>query len=301
MVRDFCGHGLGRVFHDRPNILHYGEPGEGLQLKPGMLFTIEPMINLGKPHVKILSDGWTAVTRDRSLSAQFEHTVGVTETGCEVFTALAARVATGRLTVANRAKAEWVSRMRASHIISAIARGCRRRFREAGARRPARLRAARADPVSRRAAPRHQTSGQGPDRPLRHLRRGGERARGAVARGTRHRRGGDHRAQAGARRGAQTDARRGAGAAGAVVLGPGARLLPRLDGVRQARSSFASCSSTSATRSSPTRCSRRAPSTIPRSMCARWSSGRSSCRRRRSCWCTITPRATPRRRAPISR
>jgi methionyl aminopeptidase len=86
VVRDFCGHGLGRVFHDRPNILHYGEPGEGLQLKPGMLFTIEPMINLGKPHVKILSDGWTAVTRDRSLSAQFEHAVGVTESGCEVFT-----------------------------------------------------------------------------------------------------------------------------------------------------------------------------------------------------------------------
>ena len=86
VVRDFCGHGLGRVFHDRPNILHYGEPGEGLQLKPGMLFTIEPMINLGKPHVKILSDGWTAVTRDRSLSAQFEHTVGVTDTGCQVFT-----------------------------------------------------------------------------------------------------------------------------------------------------------------------------------------------------------------------
>jgi methionyl aminopeptidase len=87
VVRDFCGHGLGRVFHDRPNILHYGEPGEGLQLKPGMLFTIEPMINLGKPPVKILSDGWTAVTRDRSLSAQFEHSVGVTETGCQVFTA----------------------------------------------------------------------------------------------------------------------------------------------------------------------------------------------------------------------
>lgn len=86
VVRDFCGHGLGRVFHDRPNILHYGEPGEGLPLKPGMLFTIEPMINIGKPHVKILSDGWTAVTRDRSLSAQYEHTVGVTETGCEVFT-----------------------------------------------------------------------------------------------------------------------------------------------------------------------------------------------------------------------
>jgi methionyl aminopeptidase len=86
VVRDFCGHGLGRVFHDRPNILHYGEPGEGVTLEPGMLFTIEPMINLGRPHVKVLPDGWTAVTRDRELSAQFEHTVGVTKTGCEVFT-----------------------------------------------------------------------------------------------------------------------------------------------------------------------------------------------------------------------
>jgi methionyl aminopeptidase len=86
VVRDFCGHGLGRLFHDEPNILHYGRRGEGIPLKPGMFFTIEPMINLGRPHVKILSDGWTAVTRDRSLSAQFEHSVGVTETGCEVFT-----------------------------------------------------------------------------------------------------------------------------------------------------------------------------------------------------------------------
>ena len=86
VVRDFCGHGLGRLFHDEPNILHYGRPGEGIVLKPGMFFTIEPMINLGRPHVKILTDGWTAVTRDRSLSAQFEHTVGVTETGVEIFT-----------------------------------------------------------------------------------------------------------------------------------------------------------------------------------------------------------------------
>jgi methionyl aminopeptidase len=86
VVRDFCGHGLGRVFHDHPNVLHYGRKGEGVELKPGMFFTIEPMINLGRPHVKILGDGWTAVTRDRSLSAQFEHTVAVTETGCEVFT-----------------------------------------------------------------------------------------------------------------------------------------------------------------------------------------------------------------------
>jgi methionyl aminopeptidase len=86
VVRDFCGHGLGRLFHDVPNVLHYGRPGEGLLLKPGMFFTIEPMINLGRPQVKILSDGWTAVTRDRSLSAQFEHAIGVTEAGCEVFT-----------------------------------------------------------------------------------------------------------------------------------------------------------------------------------------------------------------------
>ncbi len=86
VVRDFCGHGLGQVFHDAPNILHYGARGEGPRMERGMLFTIEPMINLGKPQVKILSDGWTAVTRDRSLSAQFEHTVGVTDTGVEVFT-----------------------------------------------------------------------------------------------------------------------------------------------------------------------------------------------------------------------
>ena len=78
VVRDFCGHGLGRLFHDEPNIVHVGRPGEGIVLKPGMFFTVEPMINLGRPHVKVLSDGWTAVTRDRSLSAQFEHSVGVT-------------------------------------------------------------------------------------------------------------------------------------------------------------------------------------------------------------------------------
>jgi methionyl aminopeptidase len=86
VVRDFCGHGLGRVFHDRPNILHYGKPGEGTVLEPGMLFTIEPMINLGGPDVKIKSDGWTAETKDKKLSAQFEHTVGVTDTGVEIFT-----------------------------------------------------------------------------------------------------------------------------------------------------------------------------------------------------------------------
>ena len=86
VVRDFCGHGLGRVFHDAPNVLHFGRPGTGAALKPGMFFTIEPMVNLGKPQVKLLGDGWTAVTRDKSLSAQCEHSVGVTETGHEVFT-----------------------------------------------------------------------------------------------------------------------------------------------------------------------------------------------------------------------
>ena len=86
VVKDFCGHGLGEVFHSAPNVLHYGLPGTGPVLEPGMFFTIEPMVNLGKPETKILSDNWTAVTKDKSLSAQFEHSIGVTETGCEIFT-----------------------------------------------------------------------------------------------------------------------------------------------------------------------------------------------------------------------
>lgn len=86
VVRDFCGHGVGRLFHDAPNILHYGARGSGVELRPGMIFTVEPMINLGRPQVKVLSDGWIAVTRDRSLSAQFEHSVGVTEDGVDIFT-----------------------------------------------------------------------------------------------------------------------------------------------------------------------------------------------------------------------
>ncbi|WP_183265692.1 type I methionyl aminopeptidase [Acidocella aromatica] len=86
VVRDFCGHGIGRTFHAPPNVLHFGRKGEGAVLKPGMFFTIEPMVNVGRPEVKVLDDGWTAVTRDRTLSAQFEHMVGVTETGVEIFT-----------------------------------------------------------------------------------------------------------------------------------------------------------------------------------------------------------------------
>jgi len=86
VVRDFCGHGIGRHFHEPPNILHFGRPGEGPRLKSGMFFTVEPMVNAGRPEVKILDDGWTAVTRDRSLSAQFEHMVAVTDNGVEIFT-----------------------------------------------------------------------------------------------------------------------------------------------------------------------------------------------------------------------
>ncbi|MGY8998990.1 MAG: type I methionyl aminopeptidase [Rhodospirillales bacterium] len=86
IVRDFCGHGLGQVFHDAPNILHFGNPGEGVILREGMFFTIEPMVNIGGPDVKILKDGWTAVTKDHSLSAQFEHSIGVTADGYEIFT-----------------------------------------------------------------------------------------------------------------------------------------------------------------------------------------------------------------------
>lgn len=86
VVRDFCGHGLGRVFHAPPNVLHYGRSGTGSVLEEGMFFTIEPMINLGRPDTKVLADDWTAVTRDKSLSAQFEHSIGITADGCEIFT-----------------------------------------------------------------------------------------------------------------------------------------------------------------------------------------------------------------------
>ncbi len=86
VVRDFCGHGVGTVFHTAPNVLHFGKPGRGLTLQPGMIFTVEPMVNAGRPDAKILSDGWTAVTRDKGLSAQFEHSVGVTADGVEIFT-----------------------------------------------------------------------------------------------------------------------------------------------------------------------------------------------------------------------
>ena len=87
VVREYCGHGIGKIFHEEPQVLHYGRPGTGLTLKEGMCFTIEPMLNLGKRHSKLLPDGWTVVTKDRSLSAQWEHTLAVTANGCEVFTA----------------------------------------------------------------------------------------------------------------------------------------------------------------------------------------------------------------------
>ena len=86
VVKDFCGHGISTVFHEPPNILHYGKKNTGMELNPGMTFTIEPMINAGKHDIKVLGDGWTAVTKDKSLSAQFEHTIGITENGYEIFT-----------------------------------------------------------------------------------------------------------------------------------------------------------------------------------------------------------------------
>jgi methionyl aminopeptidase len=86
VVQDFCGHGIGQTFHKEPSVLHYGEKGTGEKIKTGMIFTIEPMINIGNYKTKILNDGWTAVTKDKSLSAQFEHTIGVTKNGYEIFT-----------------------------------------------------------------------------------------------------------------------------------------------------------------------------------------------------------------------
>ena len=217
VVRDFCGHGLGRLFHDEPNIVHVGRPGEGIVLKPGMFFTVEPMINLGRPHVKVLSDGWTAVTRDRSLSAQFEHTVGVTETGVEVFTISPAGLRqaalyTGRVNPRHRHSsiaiaAELTSRAGAKRCGASLHGGKGRqddgedrpRRGVAALSRPSRaaaralprgrhrcgqrLRAARAGAVPRHPAARRQAAGQGPDRQVRLLRRGGGGAAGAAARG----------------------------------------------------------------------------------------------------------------------
>jgi methionyl aminopeptidase len=88
VVREYCGHGIGKLFHEEPQVLHYGTPGTGVILEPGMIFTIEPMVNSGKRHVKVLPDGWTVVTKDHGLSAQYEHTIVVTETGHEVLTLL---------------------------------------------------------------------------------------------------------------------------------------------------------------------------------------------------------------------
>jgi methionyl aminopeptidase len=86
VVRDYCGHGIGKEFHAAPFVLHFGKPGTGIVLEPGMFLTIEPMVNAGRPETKVLSDGWTVVTKDKSLSAQFEHTLAVTENGFEIFT-----------------------------------------------------------------------------------------------------------------------------------------------------------------------------------------------------------------------
>ncbi len=222
VVRDFCGHGLGRMFHDEPNIIHIGRPGEGVVLKPGMFFTIEPMINLGKPHVKILSDGWTAVTRDRSLSAQFEHSVGVTATGVEIFT-LSQRHAEkppvsgiGSARAASRQRHFTVAKPDRHGMLSADARENQRTARSAHrdaalsrpsraaaralsrrrARRAERLRTAGDGAVQRPAPGRHQAAGQDADQEIRLVRRGHSCAGSAAARGRGNWRQDDHRAQA---------------------------------------------------------------------------------------------------------
>ncbi len=107
VVRDFCGHGVGRIFHTAPSVLHYGEAATGEILLPGMIFTVEPMINAGRYETKVLKDGWTAVTKDKSLSAQFEHTIGVTETGVEIFTQSPKGLAASRLTFNYASAVNW--------------------------------------------------------------------------------------------------------------------------------------------------------------------------------------------------
>ena len=213
VVRDFCGHGLGQLFHDEPNIVHVGRPGEGIVLRPGMFFTVEPMINLGRPHVKVLSDGWTAVTRDRSLSAQFEHTIGVTKTGVRDFHDLAQgprqaavsgliaaraacdckrrrirrhpdagqRACRGRVAMPARPQdGESDGRTAASPKRAPHYHGHRERLRDAlprGRRRCRhRLRIAGAGAVPRHPAARRQAARQGADRQVRLVRRGDLRA-----------------------------------------------------------------------------------------------------------------------------
>ena len=229
VVRDFCGHGLGRLFHDEPNIVHVGRAGEGIVLKPGMFFTIEPMINLGRPHVKVLSDGWTAVTRDRSLSAQFEHTDRrhrKRRGGLHVFarrTAQAAVPAVRRLPRPKKlvslkdcrclnynycgqrsgvdfmtASTQAADGKPASPSLTALSRPPRAAARPLprGRRRGGqRLRTARAGAVPRHPAARRQTAGQGPDRQIRLLRRSRCRAAGPARRGQGHWRCRHHRTQ----------------------------------------------------------------------------------------------------------
>ena len=288
VVRDFCGHGLGRVFHDRPNILHYGEPGEGVTLEPGMLFTIEPMINLGRPHVKVLPDGWTAVTRDRELSAQFEHTVGVTETGCEVFT-YSPQGSTVRRS--SSTEAQWDARhagpqerrrRRWGGRPAFVPRGAAARSRRAtgsGCASASARAASDALPdyellelVLFRALPRRDTKGlakrliarfgsfaevvNAPEPRLKEVKGVGE----AVVTELKL-----IRAAALA-----PDARRDHGEAGAVVVEAGARLSARRPELRAPRAVPRAVSRQEEPASSPTRCSRRGPSITRRSTCARW-------------------------------
>ena len=259
-------------------------PAKASCCKPGMFFTVEPMINLGRPHVKVLSDGWTAVTRDRSLSAQFEHTVGVTDDGVEIFTlspqgprpaavhgagliapdalqmrgsrhperlaAPDARPSCGRDVDAGEETARQAtartgrSRRR---TITAIASGCATRFRDAGADARQRLRAARAGPVPRHPAARREAARQGPDREVRLVRRGDRGAADAAARGQGPRRRRHHRAQDRAGRRQPAGARRRSRSGRCCRRGRACSTIAAPPWRSPTRSSSASCSSTSAT------------------------------------------------------
>ena len=260
VVRDFCGHGLGRYSTTSRIFCIMAQKGQGVQLRPGMFFTIEPMINLGRPQVKILSDGWTAVTRDRSLSAQFEHSVGVTETGVEDLHPVAARARQSHSGDAARrtmkkprlatrqARRSGPARGGAPHFHGHRQR-LRDRFMEAGdaaladyellelllfraiARRDvkplAKALIARFGSFAEIVAARPETAARD-----RRARRGGDRAKSSSSRPRR----------------ATTGARRLAEAHGALLIHGGARLLPNGHGLSPSARSFASCSSTSATR-----------------------------------------------------
>ncbi len=307
MVRDFCGHGVGRIFHALPNIVHYGKPGHGIGLKPGMFFTVEPMINLGGYGVKVLNDGWTAVTRDRSLSAQFEHSVGVTEDGVEIFTPLAQGLGQAPPTPESSGLADmgrlFAAGCGARRRAAAPARPSRkaaRPFPGGRCRRTARLRADGAGAVRGDPAARRQAAGQGADRALRQLRRRHRGAAGAAAGGGWDRRGRrcatqDHRG-----RGAAPGAGQGAEQARLEFLAGAARLLHRGDGAQRPGGVPRPVPGPQERADRRRGADARHHRPHPRSIRARSSSGRWSWAPRPSSWCTTIRAAIRPPAAPIS-